>query len=156
MFIGGRKGKKGIRNSSRGGHIYSLSSSLKPDRALSLSLACVLLLVSVVIHFIFQLSYFITETKVVIVIFLMLFLSQDICLSLILLLTFLCFASSVHCVKQLHFLQKFQPILLSLFFFPVNNAISGCFEVHTNCSPFLSLKLIEPGNIQIAILGLSY
>ena len=119
MFLGGRKGKKGIRHSSRGGHIYPLSSPVKP-RELSFSCLCTAAAAFASTRFIFYLSYFITKTKVLFFFFfLMLFLYQDFCPSLILLLTFLCLASSVHCVKQFRFMQKFQPILLFLFFFPV-------------------------------------
>ena len=114
MFIGGREGKKGIRHSSRGGHIYPLSksSSLKPDRALFLlPVYCRRFLLLLVSYSTFHIllpkqRYF----------FVMLFLYQVFCLSLILLLTFLCFASSVHCVKYFRF-RNFSPFCYFSFSF---------------------------------------
>ena len=126
MFTGWRKGKKGIGHSrlmQRRAYL-SPSSSAKP-RLLSLSLACVLprrLLLLFVSYSTFHIllpkqRYFLN----IFFNYLMLFLYQVFCLSLNFthLLTFLCFASSVHCVKQFHFIQKLQPILLLFFFFPV-------------------------------------
>nr|POE58166.1 basic transcription factor 3 [Quercus suber] len=61
-FLGGRKGKKGIRHSSRGGHIYPLSSPVKPGE-LSLSCLCTAAAAFASTRFIFYLSYLITKTK---------------------------------------------------------------------------------------------
>ena len=68
MFLGGRKGKKGIRHSSRGGHIYPLSSPVKP-RELSFSCLCTAAAAFAAIRFIFYISYFVTKTKVLLFLF---------------------------------------------------------------------------------------
>ena len=120
MLIGERKGKKGIGRSSKEGHIYPLSS-----RQSSLSLASVLPPGPAATRFIFYLSYIITKAKVTFFFFffLMLFLYQDFCLSLILLLTFLCFVSSP-CLSGFILYRNFSPycyypLFFSLFLFYV-------------------------------------
>ena len=127
MFTGARKGKKGI------GHSRLMQTVEEGifipificQTEIALSLACVLprrLLLLFVSYSTFHIllpkqRYFLN----IFFNYLMLFLYQVFCLSLNFthLLTFLCFASSVHCVKQFHFIQKLQPILLLFFFFPV-------------------------------------
>ena len=122
MFTGGRKGKKGIGHSrlkQRRAYL-SPSSSAKP-RLLSLSLACVLPRWLLLLFVSYSTFHILLPKQRYFYFYLMLFLYQVFCLSLNFthLLTFLCFASSVHCVKQFHFIQKLQPILLLFFFFPV-------------------------------------
>ena len=73
MFLGGRKGKKGIRHSSGRGHIYLLTSPVKP-RELSFSCLRTAAAAFASTRFIFCLAYFITKTKVLFFFFLMLFL----------------------------------------------------------------------------------
>ncbi|XP_030952811.1 basic transcription factor 3-like isoform X1 [Quercus lobata] len=62
MFLGGKKGKKGIRHSSRRGHIYPLTSPVKP-RELSFSCLRTAAAAFASTRFIFCLAYFITKTK---------------------------------------------------------------------------------------------
>ena len=93
------------------------------SRQSSLSLASVLPPGPAATRFIFYLSYIITKAKVLFFFFLMLFLYQDFCLSLILLLTFLCFVSSP-CFSGFILYRNFSPycyypLFFSLFLFYV-------------------------------------